>query len=178
MDDTAFWRLVEDARRASAGDVDGMAEEFRSSLADADRRTLIDVQRSLVQASGRLYTWRHSDAAELICGYLGDDGFTDFRTWVITRGRTTFEAVVADPDALADVEDVEEACEGAELFGTVPGELYDEKTGSYFPEDVPILEGLGPPSGERLSDPAAIRRALPKLATRFPKDGLGKGPVR
>lgn len=179
MDDAAFWTLVERAKRAAGGDAEAMADALADSLSGADADALVDVQRLLAEARQRLYTWRHSDAGEIVCGYLGDDAFTDFRSWIISRGQSVFEAVVADPDALADVDDVEASCDaGGELFGAVPGQLYVDLTGDYFPEDVPLLEPAQPPSGQRSKDLEAIRAALPRLAARFPQDGLGKAPIR
>lgn len=179
MDEASFWALIEDVRQTADGDAEAMADELREALADADADQLGTLHRSLVDANKRLYTWDHGDAGELICGFLGDDSFTDFRSWIITRGKDVFEAVAADPDALADVEDVEATCEGGgEIFAAVPSDLYFELVGDYFPADVPLLEPDDPPSGERQTDLEAIRRSLPRLSARFPDDGLGKGPLQ
>jgi hypothetical protein len=36
----------------------------------------------------------------LINGGMSDDGFTDFRYWLISRGRDVYERALADPDSL------------------------------------------------------------------------------
>jgi hypothetical protein len=45
-------------------------------------------------------------AAYLINGGCSDDGYEYFRGWLIAQGRATFERIVADPDALADLPDI------------------------------------------------------------------------
>lgn len=75
-----------------------MADVLHAEFAEADDETLRAYQRELVDASRRLYTWRHGNAAEMICGHVSDDVFTDWRSRVITLGRETFARVGEDPD--------------------------------------------------------------------------------
>ena len=42
-------------------------------------------------------------AASIMCNNCTDDGFTDFRGWLIAQGRDVYMAVLKDPDSLADV---------------------------------------------------------------------------
>jgi hypothetical protein len=175
-DDSTFWSAVEAARARAGGDPDAMAEVLEAGFAKADDETLRAFQRELVDASRRLYTWHHWDAAEMICGYASDDVFTDWRSWVITLGRETFARVTEDPDNLADVADLSEACEGgAEIFGAAISGIYFERHG-YADEAFPILEPFESPTGERVTDHEAIRRSMPGLTTRLHEDGLGRPP--
>lgn len=44
-------------------------------------------------------------AATMMCGDgCSDDGFMDFRAWLIAQGKEVYLAALADPDSLADVE--------------------------------------------------------------------------
>jgi hypothetical protein len=166
MDEDAFWAVVEAARRHGNGDADAMAGYLEARFYDAHDRTIIDFHSHLVAANRRLYTWPHGEAADLICGYLGDDGFTDWRSWVISLGRHTFEQVAADPDNVADVEDLEGGCAlAAELFGSAVGGIYYERHG-YDDSELPTLEPAEDPSGEKPTGPDAVRAALPKLSRR------------
>lgn len=40
-------------------------------------------------------------AAYLINGGRSDDGFDHFRGWLLTQGRATWQAALAEPDSLA-----------------------------------------------------------------------------
>jgi hypothetical protein len=153
-----------------------MVEALTAQLAEADDETLRGFQAQLVGAHKRLYTWRHGGAAEMICGFISDDVFTDWRSWVIALGRETFERVAEDPDNLADVQNLWDGCEGVgESFGAAVADIYHERHG-YEDEQFAAVEPSEPPSGERLTDLASIRTSLPRLSARIPNDGLGQGP--
>jgi hypothetical protein len=175
MDEAGFWAVVEDARRDGDGDPEAMAEALVSRFGDADDETLRSFQTRLVEASTRLYTWHHLAAAELICGFVSDDVFTDWRSWVLTLGRDSYERIVRDPDSLAGIEDLSGGCEGlSEFFGAAVAGIWFDRHG--FGTDFPIVEPVDPPAGEEFADNSAIRASLPRLSARIPDDGLGRGP--
>ena len=172
----SFWQRVEDARTRGGGDPDAMAEILRAEFARSGDQALRAFQRDIVEASRRLYTWRHGDAAEMICGFVSDDVFTDWRSWVITLGRETYTRIAEDPDALADVADLSPGCAGGgELFGAAVSGIWFERHGD-ADGDFPWLEPSYPPRGKRLTDRAAVRRGLPRLSARIGADGLGQPP--
>ena len=48
------------------------------------------------------------DAADIIgCG-CSDDGFWDFRGWLIAQGQKVYENALSDPESLLDLIDVDE----------------------------------------------------------------------
>jgi hypothetical protein len=75
---------------------------------------------------------------------------------------------VAEPDSLADIEHVRDACEGhGEIFASAVAERYEELGGEVGADDqFPILELFEPPAGERLPK-AEVRKAFPRTAQRF-----------
>jgi hypothetical protein len=175
VDEAIFWQIIAEARRDADGDPEFMGEVLASRFSDAEDETLQGFQTRLVEASSRLYTWQHGAAAEMICGFVSDDRFTDWRSWVITLGRDTYERVVRNPDALADVEDLSGGCEGlGEFFGAAVAGIWFDRHG--YGTDFPILEPADPPAGDKVIDPAEIRALLPRLSARIPQDGLGQGP--
>ena len=175
MDEATFWEIVEDARRDADGDPEVMGEALASRFSDAEDETLKGFQTRLVEAHSRLYTWQHGAAAEMICGFVSDDVFTDWRSWVITLGRDTYEQVVREPDNLAEVDDLSGGCDGlSEFFGAAVAGIWFDRHG--YETDFPILEPTAPPAGDKVIDPTAIRAAMPRLSARIPEDGLGQGP--
>ena len=66
------------------------------------------------------------DAVEACGIHATDDGFIDFRAWLISRGQEVYEAVIADPDSLsAYVPKPREA--NFELYGYVSWDADAEK---------------------------------------------------
>lgn len=50
------------------------------------------------------------DAASIMVEWCSDDGFIDFRAWLIAQGREVYLAALKDPDSLADVEPYGNCC--------------------------------------------------------------------
>jgi hypothetical protein len=129
-------------------------------------RTWQRFKNTLVRASNAIYTWNHLTAGELFLEEgMSDDMFTDFRSWVVSLGRATYERILAAPDALADLHGVDDECLLAELFGAAPSEVYQLQTGCPLWEVAEILEFSHPPSGDPadLDQPAVQRRLFPRL---------------
>ena len=57
------------------------------------------------------HSWDLWGAAYVIYGGCSDDSFCDFKHFLISRGRETFENAIADPESLVDlsIEDLEKA---------------------------------------------------------------------
>jgi hypothetical protein len=88
MNNRAFWQLIAESRRDSTDvDVD-QAQALRGALQRLDTAGVATFQREFVQASQSLYTWKFAAASDLVCGSLGDDLFTDFRSGVIAGQRS------------------------------------------------------------------------------------------
>src|SRR5437764_10803043 len=65
-----------------------------------------------VEQAYRMNLW---GAAYTINGGSSDDGFYYFRCWLVTAGRETYEAALANADSLADVVDGESIYETSGL---------------------------------------------------------------
>ena len=130
-----FWQLVERSlslaattptpRRGllrrpmslSAGERHVLAlDQLLGALPDDE---LVSFQEHLDALRADLHSWDVWGAGYVACGGMGDDAFTDFRTWLVSQGRAAYARVAADPDALADVAppDLSERIGDAEAWG-------------------------------------------------------------
>lgn len=175
MDQQQFWALIDQSRAQSRGNLEKQAEALHRLLADHEASEVSSFRTRMITVSRQLYTFEHLGAGELMCGeggYLGDDSFTDFRTWIIAQGSALYERVLADPDALVDL-DIDENCEElglAESFAAVADEVYEQLTGREIWDDgADILEPAEAPRGEPLAknDEGAYRARYPRLASRY-----------
>jgi hypothetical protein len=167
IDEAAFWALIEDAQARGQDDPDRIADALDYTFYDASDITISTFQDQLAAASRQLYTWRHGEAAELICGGLDPDGFAAWRYWVIAQGRQVFEHVVAEPDALAALTRLDDSCGyWFDPVGWAAGNVWTERHPNGFPA-LADLTFTGDPAGTRLHGDRAIRAALPKLAARY-----------
>lgn len=103
-----FWQLIEAAGvgrdRYDGGDA--IAEALSDLLATRDLDVILDYQECFDRLHDALYQWKYWAAGYVIGGGCSDDGFTDLRARVISRGRDWYQRFRADPDCLADHEEV------------------------------------------------------------------------
>ena len=98
----------------------------------------------------------------MINGGCSDDGFIDFRSWLIAQGKAVHDAAMASPESLAG--HVTEAYAAAfEDFGYVVMDVFEAK----FDEDFPPVGNKTPPepAGEAW-DEDALDDLFPKLTAR------------
>lgn len=151
MDGNGFWQLVDEARAGEELPDETTLERLRALLDGLPASDTLDALRHLDELRRRAYTWDLWAAGYLVCGGMSDDGFHDFRQWLIALGRDTYERVLADPDTLVDVSTDEEQIDSGlgEVYGyefsraverkglQVPsgGGDPEEPGGEEFPED-------------------------------------------
>ena len=73
------------------------------------------------------------DAASIKMEWCSDDGFIDFRAWLIAQGREVYLAALKDPDSLADVEPYGNCC--FESLTYVGDAAYRQLTGENINEN-------------------------------------------
>ena len=83
----------------------------------------------------RAAAYKHGlwSAASILCDGCTDDGFIDFRGWLIAQGRDVYMAALKDPDSLADVPTDGDCC--CETFCYVGSYAYEELTGRDINQD-------------------------------------------
>ena len=101
MDREQFWALIEAAKAATGGDCKRQAAQLVAALRQRSPDDILAYDRIELELMAQSYRWDLWGAAYLINGGCSDDGFDYFRGWLLTQGRATWEAAVADPDSLA-----------------------------------------------------------------------------
>ncbi len=162
MDVERFWEL-------NAGlDPESAEEQLRVRLSALDPEEIVSYQEHFDRAFALAYQWNLWAAAYIIDGGCSDDGFMDFRYGLISRGRSIFEAAIADPDSLVTIaEDPAAGFIPNEGFGYVARQVYESKTN----QDMPNNDVVHPadPSGKDwdFDDEQLCEQTLPKLWAKF-----------
>ncbi|GAA0950423.1 hypothetical protein GCM10009554_50350 [Kribbella koreensis] len=175
MDDTTFWSIVEASREASDGSLEDQAEQLGDALLELGQDQVVAFDAAFTEASRAIYSWEHCGAATVMLGWVGDDTFTDFRSWVIAQGRTTYERFRADPDSIveAGLDDQEELGE-AEVYAGVAAVVFEELVGTEIWDALPERDG-----GEFQEDLAGVRfeESVEVMAERYPRLTAVYGPL-
>lgn len=129
MDIEQFWNLIDNSRERAGGDPEEHAKELEKDLRELPADQIESFQTHFDALMDRAYSWDLWGAAYLIGGGCSDDGFMDFRGWLISRGRDIYEAALVNPDSLAYlVADGGENCE-CEVFLYAASKAWGKKTG-------------------------------------------------
>jgi len=175
-----YWQLIDDARKASSKLVE-MPQRLIDSLCKMDEQEIVAFDSYYVDCLYRAYDAQLWLAAVVIMGGCSDDTFSDFRGWLIARGRARFESALVDPDSLADLDSFDGDDGYPTLFylGSVTsrafcklsaGDEQDFDASMRFEALCPVRK-YPPLERENLisaSDDEA-RAMFPRLAARFPK---------
>jgi hypothetical protein len=123
-----FYGFIDQARedtspRGESADAD-LLQEALTDLTDEQVLSFALRYEQEIESLNRWDIWAVGYIAE---GGMSDDGFDYFRPWLVGKGAATVDAVLADPDNLADFlpEDAE-YFENEELMSVVP-ELLEER---------------------------------------------------
>ncbi|AMV27076.1 hypothetical protein VT84_21925 [Gemmata sp. SH-PL17] len=164
MDWKPFWKVIEDAYRPDPID---HFEALKERLGALKWFEIIEFQARFdeaVSSANLIDLW---GAACLINGGCSDDGFRDFRVWLVGRGRRAYEHALRDPDSLTDILDGDPV----DGFGLDAAALrvYEEKTGmSDFYTRLDRAEVDSPPPPPEgadwdFEDESEMRKRFPKL---------------
>lgn len=82
-----------------------------------------NIQKMYMDIAYRNNLWAACTATH---SHDSDDGFIDFRSWLISQGKEVYMNALNDPDTLAEI-DIPEGSADFELYGYVASYSYAEK---------------------------------------------------
>ena len=170
MDRTQFWKLVAASRRDAGGDLDEQVEALRRRLLKLSPAEIVRFQEIFDRFSTRAYRWDLWGAAYIIGGGCSDDGFIDFRAWLISRGQQAYENALRDPESLVRVVREEDDDCQYEGFQYAASRAWEEKTGkgmNVFPRKGLKSYREKPAGKEWAEEGDDLRRRFPKLWKKF-----------
>jgi hypothetical protein len=168
VDKTTFWKIIDASRNQANGDPEAQLEILRSRLERLEPDEIVEFGRLFEEYHIRAYTWDLWAAAYLIGGGCSDDGFLDFRGWLISRGEKVFERALEDPESLVRVVKDDDECryEGFQYLASQAWKKKTGKTEAEFPDFG--LSYASEPSGERWTeDGDDLKRRFLNLWKRF-----------
>jgi hypothetical protein len=166
MNTATFWKIIDSSRKRSKGDKDDQLDLIQEKLESLDEEEIVEFKHCLDVEMARAYRWDLIGAACFVgCG-LSDDGFMDFRAWLVSLGKDTFESVLADPERIAELEFDESPTEEWEFeaLHALPGEMLEDPSD----EGVPYSADPPEPADEEFTiTKHVLRQRYPKLWARF-----------
>ncbi len=162
-----FWQLIETAGRGGGdgrgGDNFRVAAALQSALAKLRREEILGFQLRLNERMAESYRWDLWAVAYIVNGGASDDGFVYFCGWLISQGRTYYEAALENPVRAADRAGKHQQNENEQLL-YVAMQAYQAKAGKMMPQ-LPFHIS-GEPTGKRWSE-EDLPKLYPELTKRF-----------
>jgi hypothetical protein len=166
VDRDSFWKLISDAIAATRGNLDAFEKTLTRDLSKRTHEEIREFSRQFCELLEETCNWDVYGAATAIgCG--SEDGFMDFRRWIVFQGRQQFTRILADPDYLGTYDRDSDPVEHwySEFH---PGEVYSKVTGrnlrSWKVSLFPAGENPYPTEGQ-------IAKRFPKLWNRMRRAG-------
>ena len=175
----SFWDLIHEAKNACGQDMDAMLTYLKDrlvSMGPAQAQNFHDIIHAYEDLADKFGLW---DVAGIMKEYgCSDDGFIDFRAWLIAQGREVYFAALADPDSLADVVPYGDCC--FEQLSYVGDYAYEQLTGKSaydqtdwsayeallmkLEQDIVYKDGIEFPR-----EGADLKKYLPRLCAKHPE---------
>ncbi len=134
MEQEQFWDIIE--RSLKAGNTGEQIEFVSTVLGRLTKDDIVGFDYFFRKYQEAAYTWSLWAAAYTIHGGCSDDGFNDFRAWLVYRGREVYENALHNSDSLVALgREVLEDDEDNEDFNYIAVDAYEEMTGNNIEDD-------------------------------------------
>lgn len=133
MDKDKFWEIIEKVRNQCKDDTEKMVDVLGEEL---EKYPIEEVERfSSIFNTYHYIAYKEGlfSIGSMMNHYMmTDDGFIDFRYWLIAQGKEVYINAMKDPMALctAEIKPIGDWYK-FETFGYVPMKIIEEKTGDY-----------------------------------------------
>jgi hypothetical protein len=160
MDIDEFWKLIAISRQKMKSQWDQHAV-LEQVLQELPAEEIVSFGEHYYKLRSLAYRWDLWAVAYIIEGGCSDDGFMDFRAWLVAQGQEFFEASLKNPEHVGTRSD-----DGVsyEAINYVSWNAYEKKTGTKLPRIKSTQ--LDEPSGTRW-DEDDLPKLYPELCKRF-----------
>ena len=179
-----FWELIAQAKEQCGQDQDTFCQWLEDRLMEMGPEQALNFDYAAFAYRAAAYKYGLWSAASVMLDGCTDDGFTDFRGWLIAQGRDVYMAALKDPDSLADAADYQDqrfAClphMGDRAYEELTGrEIYEEFDPARYDalkaelkKDIVYGDGIGYPYNA-----TDVPAYLPRLCQRYMPGGVNIG---
>ncbi|MCB0838059.1 MAG: DUF4240 domain-containing protein [Bacteroidetes bacterium] len=158
MNEKKFWKIIKSSQSVFAKRPDRHQERLIRLLSKRKVEEIIMFDVIFSHYMNLANTWEMRAAAHIITDKFSEEFFSDFRGWLISRGKKTFFRVMKKPDILVKYVSLRDEMDwvGYEACAL---EAYERKTG----HELPPANGI---KGKKWEE-ADLPGMLPKLWRKF-----------
>lgn len=171
MTQDIFWQLIDKARAATNINFETQCVTLTELLTPYNKEDIIDFEHILREKIEEASSFEIMAATFLVCSFISDDTYEDFRAWLVGQGKDNFYKAIKNPDDVADMLSKKQAQNlGGEFMLFVAVNAYLEKTGS--DDDEAFYQLIEHPEEKEIKQQwpeskAEYRKILPHLFDKF-----------
>ncbi|MEZ6042965.1 MAG: DUF4240 domain-containing protein [Planctomycetaceae bacterium] len=105
MTEEQFWSLIQASHDVAKGQVQRQELSLRKALVRLSAEQIVEFDHWFQHFVCRAYRWDLWGAAFVICDGCSDDGFLDFRHWLVAQGQSIYAKALNNPESLASAID-------------------------------------------------------------------------
>jgi len=171
MNETTFWQLIDKARAGRNSNFETQCVTLTELLTPYSEEDIISFEHILREKIEEASSFPVMAAAFVVCSYISDDTYEDFRAWLVGQGKENFYKAIKDPNEIcgflkpADTEEL-----GGEYMLFVAINAYLEKTDSE--DEEAFYELIKHPEEKEITQEwpetkDAYRKMFPRLFDKF-----------
>jgi len=166
LSEQAFWELVTTPDLGL--DPQSVSDHLKANLSNLDDQQLIAFDKFFGINMRKCFTWDLFGAAFVMAGCNDEYGFSEFRCWLISRGKTVFDNALVNADSIALCTPVyhlnEQPYPYIDEYDLIAGLLYEERN----EDELPFVPSGDQPAGKRFKDKAKfLKQAYPQLFAKY-----------
>ena len=101
-----MWHIIEQAKRDAHGDLEALVRLVENCLQTLSLGDIATFEQIYLAYHDRSYNKRLWEALSAFVGFVSDDGFHYFRSWLISRGESIFCEIMRYPARVSEFVDL------------------------------------------------------------------------
>jgi len=104
MNESIFWELIDKARKAAPLDFETRCAHLTDLLAEHHTaEEIVAFEHILREKIEEASSWPVMAATFVVCSFISDDTYEDFRAWMVGQGKDNFNKILRDPNEVCNL---------------------------------------------------------------------------
>jgi hypothetical protein len=103
MNEQLFWEIIEKTKSPLHSNFETQCVLISEALLEYTPEDIITFEHILRQQLERANTFHMMAASFVVCSFLSDETYEDFRAWCIGQGKNTFEKILKDSSEICNI---------------------------------------------------------------------------
>lgn len=103
MNEQIFWEIIAQSRATLNTNFETQCVNISEILMDYSAEEIIEFEHQLRLQMEKVNTWNMMAASFVVCSFISDETYEDFRAWVVGQGKENFDKILRDPSEICNL---------------------------------------------------------------------------